>query len=99
MSTRAYVKQQRLPYRGEPTKRVRIDIRPTSFMTLSEQKMGDPQRVIGRKKKQTRNPWTEEDIKTVVELRRQGLSLSQIAAKVNRSKGNVHRKLQERGDV
>ena len=37
---KAYVKQKNLPYRGEPTRRRKIDIHRVVFSTLGEQHMG-----------------------------------------------------------
>ena len=98
---KAFVKQSILPYRGEPTRRQRINLDPgTHFLTLYEQKMGDPNRKVGKrgedkKKRKSPRPWTEEDVRTMVELRQQGLSIRQIAAKIGRAKGNVQKRLKE----
>lgn len=90
---KAYVIQQQLPYRGEPTRSQKVDLyRPELvWATLHEQDMGRPRH---REYKKCR-PWTEDEEKRLLELRAKGLSLRLTGEALNRGKDEVYRKLKK----
>ena len=89
--SKAYVIQQHLPYRGEPTlpKRVNLYKPDMAWGHLYDSDMGRPRE---RKKAPT---WTEEEEKRLLELKKQGLSLRLIGEELGRGKDEVYRKLKK----
>ena len=90
---KAYVKQQQLPYRGEPTKRQRVNLYhpDLTWANLHDSDMGKP-RVREHKKSR---PWTDEEVKRLLELRAKGLSLRLTWIELGRGKDEVYRKLKK----
>ena len=86
---KAIVKPQNLPYRGEPTRAVRIS---DAELYLIETGQMNAKRT-GRVALKGNLTWAEEDDEKLIGLSKQGLSEKAISIEMHRSKGSIEKRL------
>ena len=100
---KAIVKPQNLPYRGEPTRAVRISDAELYLIETGQMNAKRTGRVALKGKRKQKNltcqritkPWTEEEDEMVASAYKSGKSVPEICAETGRTKDSVVHRLQK----